>query len=383
MPSSTAAGTSTTAVRGTIDDNPWATVVDDATQEQDTAVQGNSIRNRNNLNNPPYLAAAMDEDGMMIQLLDIFIQICLCFDATLGVFWVVWGSLLHHRHYHEEDDDHVTLLVVICCLFVGTLLIIRSIAVVTGLFCPPEYACQRQGVVVAGYLSVGLAVICSIIALTGLIAPHTVRHYLTTHPLDLTAHQITWLFVTHYQGSVVLTPALLALLEAVKYPLYKIFHHTLLIWDDQDERLETQALVRREAARGGRPWWWQHHPNVSNVSRHNGRHGGGNNNNTSLTEALLEGEANNDTPTQRRRRRFILWPFGNGNSNYDPNLRNRHGSSDSIDFASVQSEWASRTAEDPVWWSREDADVEHMRTPPRTSAAEVDTSWAYETTTDV
>ena len=101
-----------------------------------------------------------------------------------------------------------------------------------------------------------------------------------------------------------------------------------------------------------RPWWWKS-PSQQNE----------------LEESLLSPgipqwvSESNDAgfsplrPAQRR----SWWPFRRSNRTFD-NPRD----DGSVDFQSVQEEWASRTEEDPYWWSREEQNVE---SPPRGDAS--------------
>ena len=335
-----------TAVRGTINDNPWASVN-----------PGEDPHDHNNNNrNPPRLLVL--QEGLVLQVLDLVIQIFLCLDAALGLLTLIFGTLLRHRHAGESG------MAVAWLGTAGILLLARSAAVGLGLFLPPDLSCRRVGLHVAAGLSAALAVFWTVTAVTALAAPQTVQTYLHQHPLDLTQAQLA--YILHHYTALVIIIIIGAVVEGIKFPVYRVYRRSLLFLEDEEERAEEQHLIRREAATG-RPWWW------NSPSMHNRRRPAGS---AALTEALLEdGENEAHETTRRRRRRFLLWPFGR-HDHHDPR------DDASVDFASVQSEWASRAEEDPVWWSREDADVENIRTPPRgntnNNQEDVDTSWAHD-----
>eukprot|EP00977_Amphora_coffeiformis_P015868 scaffold4761_cov205-Amphora_coffeaeformis.AAC.8 len=337
------------AVRGTIHDNPWAGV---EPLRGDEESQGHNDNSSNNERRRMIL-----KEGFLLQALDLVMQISMCLDGCLGIFFVVFGLVLHHKHRES-------IYAIVWVLVLGNFLLIRAKGVAMGLFLPTDslWSCYRGGLTVAGYLSLGLAVFHGGCAILGLAFRPNVRHYLQTAKLDLTATQTKYL-VKHYTAIIVIL-AFLALLEAAKFQIYIIYRRSILVLEEEDERLEEQDLIRRQAA-SGRPWWWS----SSAISRHGRRyirhHADG-----GLTESLLGDESEQRSP--RRRRGFLfLWP-----------LRRRTGvdvsrDDGSVDFASVQEEWASRAEEDPVWWSREDDDGDEPRSPSRSTA--VDTSWANDT----
>lgn len=337
------------AVRGTIHDNPWAGVEPPPSGDHDHPDEDGDETRRRRRGTMMIL-----KEGLMLQTLDVTIQILLCLDGCLGIFFLVFGLVLHHKHPGS-------VYAVVWTLVLGNFLIFRAKGVAMGLFLPTDslFSCCRGGLTVAAHLSVGLAVFFGGCAILGLAFRPNVRHYLQTTELDLTQSQSEYL-VNHYTAIIVIL-AVSAVLEGAKFLMYKVYRRSILVLEEEEERREEQTLIRREAATG-RPWWWSH----STVSRHGRRRN--NNGDTDLTESLLDEREEQRHPP--RRRFFFLWP--RRRANVDP-LRD----DGSVDFASVQEEWASRAEEDPVWWSREDEVGVEAHSPSRSK--EVDTSWANDT----
>ena len=352
------------AVRGTIHDNPWAGV-------EPLHSNGNNGESTSPNNQQNQQQRRVLHEGFWLQMLDIVIQLLLCLDACAGMFWFIFGAILHHKH--EESS-----LAAYVMIFLGVLLLLRAALVSGGLWISTDSvcSCERAGLAAAGYVSLGLAVSLAVASLGGLIFAKHVQMFAQSHSLDLTHNQVQWLleryvWVLGFMG-------LGATVEGLKWPMYGLYHRSLLLWEEEQERLENQNLIRREAATG-RPWWWS-----STYSRHGRqRQRAGN---AHLTQALLADENNeNNTHSgaggtdgarasssgRRRRRGFFSW-FGR--STAETTLRD----DGSVDFASVQEEWASRAEEDPVWWSREDDDdADNLNNISRVTT-DVDTSWAHD-----
>ena len=345
------------AVRGTIHDNPWAGVeplLGDDDDGRDNG-DGNEVQRK----------GIVLKEGLLLQALDLVMQILMCLDGCSGIFFLVFGLVLHHKH---RESIHA----IIWTLVLGNFLLLRAKAVAMGLFIPTDslWSCHRGGLTVAGYLSLGLSVFHTGSAILGLVFRPNVRHYLQTAKLDLTATQTQYL--VKHDTAIIIIIAILALLEGAKSQIYIIYRRSILVLEEEDERREEQDLIRRQAA-SGRPWWWS---SGSTFSRHGRRRYNNNNNDPhhvdgGLTESLL-GDHNEPQSPRRRRGLFSLWP-----------LRRRPGvdisrDDGSVDFASVQEEWASRAEEDPVWWSPENDDHgDAPRSPNRGTA--VDISWADDT----
>ena len=348
----------TAAVRGTIHDNPWAGV---APEEEEESGGTTALARRNN-NNQQQLWIL--EEGMGLQALDLLIQVLLCFDACTGVFDFIFGFILYRKHSSESFRAVVWMLIP------AGLFLLRTIAVTWGLVLPTDSlaSCRRGGLTVAAYLSAVLAAWNAGNVVCGILFSQQIKEYLASHPLDLSSNQVQQILVRHYSWWMILL-TVAALVEGMKYFMYRVYRRSILAWEDEQERLEEQDLIRREAATG-RPWWW-----TSSYSRHGHRrrhrhHGQDGHDDAGLSESLLD----HSSPSRRRGRRGFLGRL------FARSPRNRDAMRDdgSVDFASVQEEWASRAEEDPVWWSREDSDEDAFDNHLRTSAGngEVDTSWA-------
>lgn len=374
------------AVRGTIHDSPWSGISPDPLlgQEGDPRRKrrpggGNGDENGNDNDDMDELEAlrrqgTILEEGCILQTLDLVIQMLLTLDACVGVFGVVFGLVLHQKHPES-------LYAILWLLVLGFLALKRALAVTMGLFIPTEslWSCRRVGLTVAGYVSLLLAILEGLSAILGLVFAKNVQHYMQNEKLDLTTHQVDFL-VQHY-SIIIIVLTVLAILEGVKWQVYLMYRRSILYLEEEEERMTEAQLIRREAARG-RPWWW-----TSTVSRHGQQRHRHNRNvsvDSALTDTLLDdaerAEHGGGGRSRKRQRFFLLWPFGKTHGGGGGDARD----DGSVDFASVQEEWASRAEEDPVWWSREDNEDDvvgrsisnnnYTGTP-----REVDTSWAHDT----
>ena len=359
-----ASTTTTTTTRGTIHDNPWAGI---EPSRNDHDNDGNNNNNNNNNQATRTAGRLVLHEGFWLQMLDMVIQMLLCLDACAGMFWLIFGTILHYKHEHDSSIA-VAIMGGLGCLYM-----VRAALVTAGLWISTDsvFSCERGGLVVAGYLSAGMAVILGAGTLWGLFGAKQVQAYMQTHSLDLKDYQIQWL-LDHYAWIMIIL-AIGGAVEGAKWLMYGIYHRSLLLWEDEQERLENQNLIRREAATG-RPWWWSSNSN----SRHRHR-----TRNAQLTQALLADDVEHrhdggdgSTTQQHRRprqRRGLFSLFRRRRDPADTSARD----DGSVDFASVQEEWASRAEEDPVWWSRDDdgGGDDDMNNISRVTT-DVDTSWA-------
>jgi hypothetical protein len=341
------------AVGGTIDDNPWAGVPRDPLAEVEDRRKRNLSPHEAEASHRP--AGLILEEGCCLQALDLGAQLSLCLDACFGVFFVVYGIVLHGNH-------PAPIKAIIWALILGNILLIRSKSVAFGLFLQKDsmWSCQRGGLLVAGYLSIVLFLFYGLSALLGLIFSSNVKSYLQTQNMDLSPSSMEYLLQNWYTLSLI-SLAVLSVLEALKWRMYIIYHRSIIFLEEEDERDAERDNIRREASTG-RPWWWSRTPQRRRPNTVTFDH--------SLSDPLLDrGDVSTFEETQvrpGRRRGFFLWPFGK--------RRDAHTRDDgSVDFASAQEEWASRAEEDPFWWSREEESQNN-----RNISQITDTSWVQD-----
>jgi hypothetical protein len=107
-------------------------------------------------------------------------------------------------------------------------------------------------------------------------------------------------------------------------------------------------------SRRHRPWWWNRHSFSRNHHEEDGMYHsllGANGQpgwSTSGNQSYLMDDGVGDQPQSRRG--FLGGWFGNPSAGSGSNPRD----DGSVDYASLNEEWASRSEEDPYWWTREE-----------------------------
>lgn len=115
--------------------------------------------------------------------------------------------------------------------------------------------------------------------------------------------------------------------EVSRYSWIGRFEHS------HDHDLSQRTPPRQRRRRRERPWWWSHSRDPD------------------MQEGLLENRDDNDEhDSSGRRPWYAFWKRRSHNQDQRDSLRD----DGSVDFASVQEEWASRSQADPFWWSRDD-----------------------------
>lgn len=128
----------------------------------------------------------------------------------------------------------------------------------------------------------------------------------------------------------------LSIVEVFQYFVMRHFHQGLL--DDMEISFLSNA-TSRAMGQFSAPWWW-------NRARRRDP-------DATLDEPLLHGQPS-WTNTQRdqyqesHERSSSWWPFSSRRRNH------RFDDADSVDYASLNEDWASRSQADPHWWCRED-----------------------------
>lgn len=110
--------------------------------------------------------------------------------------------------------------------------------------------------------------------------------------------------------------------------------------------MEANELIslRRQHNRSNSPWWLQRSPRRSNVDEPllNGQPAW-TSNNYSRDYSINEGISRSSSS---------WWPFGRSSNNNNNTTQGRDDGS--VEYASLNEDWASRSEADPFWWTNED-----------------------------
>mmetsp|Transcript_31929 Transcript_31929/g.47126 ORF Transcript_31929/g.47126 Transcript_31929/m.47126 type:complete len:315 (+) Transcript_31929:68-1012(+) len=200
---------------------------------------------------------------------------------------------------------------------------------------------NRFGMVSSAYQSLAMSFLLLIAGIISLFERHKISPYLSRHTQDMHLPDFFVHFVDKHIYFVCILFLILCGIEAIRWTALLNYREYLLEDDELSVQLSLQATSRNR-----KPWWWKPHHTSNNQTGE-------------LREPLLEPNwtvSNNhsyqmDEGLDHGNNSSTIWSsiFGRRGRN------NRNPRDDgSVDFASVQEEWASRSEQDPLWWSREE-----------------------------
>jgi len=236
---------------------------------------------------------------------------------------VLYGSII--------ASSSVSNIAVIFILGVGILLLLRALSGMLAL--STQNMCHRCGLPVSAGTSPILASTWFVVGCVNFVFPGHVQSYLQEH-------RLLWSFVQNWVGDHTQTLSLIFLgaflLECARWQLVQSLHRKLASLEaTEDARARQRSDLRNRVS--ARPWWFVR--------------GSVRTNEDPLTESLLP--VNSGVQSAPRSWTFL------GRPRRIQGERQNFRDDASVDFASVQDEWASRTEEDPYWWSR-DEEEEHL-----------------------
>jgi hypothetical protein len=322
-------------------DNPWADAAANLTSETaKRSLELNETTTQQANNNEEL--EDVDPDSCGFVSLYQGMQIWHLLDILMGFLLLIYACVVVNNH--SAATIAVTFVV-----GSGSLLMLRGICGALALW--TENTCHRCGLSFSAGASPIMACTWFVLMFLSLVMPGHLRQYLEQHHL-------LWQFLQKWEDSHkgVTTLLLLVafLLESARWQLVLSLQRKLHSLETMEDRQDRDRADRRTRF-ADRPWWFgstNNEQQYSTIDR-----------NDPLMDSLLPvtanrgGETTNhqSTETGKKSWSFLGRPKRNNNSRRE-NTRssNRNVREDaSVDFASVQDDWASRTEEDPFWWSRE------------------------------
>jgi len=284
-----------------------------------------------------------------------------------------------HGHDSRTDRDG-TVIPCLILLFPAAILCIRWPLALFSIYYTDS--CNRCGVHYSALTSAVLSIYYLVLALVVVLIDHAkvlnfIDHTIWALERGKDREQsdtAATIWISHQHYYVVWSALLfLAVWECTRYHVFR-FHHQRLLRSDTTILLNDSR--EGEGQRGRKPWWWQashkghgHHYDFSNddlrqelLERHT-------NDATGLPDWVTEGRRDyhqdsglspNRGQIESQRPRWLpswLSPSPRRTGRRGENISavmDIRDETNSVDFASVQEEWASRTEEDPFWWSREE-----------------------------
>ena len=274
-------------------------------------------------------------------------------DALVGLLFIVYGILLVH---HKS-----VLLAMSFSVAVGTLLLFRAAVGTASIHSDLLLRCGLQ---VSATVCPVLALLWGTLSVTLMFNHSVVLEYLQEHEtaLHLSGKFLSWLQA--HRHALWVTLLVSSVLEVIRWRMVKRLQKLLL-------QVDTQLFLQDDPPPSSkRPWWWQTRRRRQQQQ------------DTDLEDPLLT------TPHWTSDSLDRNYSMHHGTTTSPQSFFSRWFSSaqkedaDEPSFASVQEEWASRSEEDPFWWTKEDDQVPASATKTReektTNKQPNDTSWAHE-----
>lgn len=304
-------------------DNPWENAVDNPSwsqanfsMDQKEDVEESAERNPG-------------QDDLAGRIIRCVVNSWHFVDVSVGFAILVYGIVLHKER--KESKALIGTLLVL-----GTVLMLRALL---GTYSTYKDICQRVGVLVSAYSSSVMSFVLFTASMISLEKRQDIAAYFRAHQEDLHLRAPWITFIENHVHFIWVTLLVGCVIEAIR-SISLVSYRTYLL--DQDE-LSLQ-LLPQSSRRNRKPWWWSRRPADNHPEE--------------LVDPLLDprwATANNrsyemdhglDSGTIPS-----MWSrvFGARNKS---NVRDDA----SVDFASVQEDWASRTEEDPLWWTRDEGE---------------------------
>jgi hypothetical protein len=311
-------------------------------------------------------------------------------DLLFGLVWGFYGlALLWRASSSHPDDSQMSppVMLISLVLIVAALLLSRFLAASLSLRGATDHmaVCGRCGLLVSAYIAPILSIVYvttfSVVAAAGRGA---VVKYLHQYHLTRLLTKICLSTPAQFHGLLIVL-LVLAVTECIQWQVYQEYRRYLLRKDAFELLHPPPPTTARHPDRRRRPWWWESSGEDASLTRHLLVDDTG--------EANLDGQATDpasgqphwtlSSPFRQGRRRHSNTDSSSNNSSRWWGFQWRHPDSidgghdvrddGSVDFAEVQEEWASRTEEDPFWWSRPEDHGGHGK---HGNHRDADISWA-------
>ena len=291
-----------------------------------------------------------EEISCFLSTLQSLVRVWHVLDGLVGLILTLYGCILIPTHL---------IFPIFLTLGMGILLLVRSFAGLSGL---NSDALDRFGLRLSSvYLSPFLAFEYLILSFLCMGNHAILVDYIQNHAsqLHFSTQVVSFVETHHHALWVVLLVS--AIMELIRWWTVPILQAWLLQLDTSLGSPDIELLYTPNR----KPWWWQQQ-RQQRLSRREDENG--------LHDALLE-----QPHWAQQHNHSRNYSIHDGISQHDTSFWSRwFGSSprdnddESVDFASVQEEWASKSQEDPFWWSRE----EDTQRQGNQKDGNKDTSWA-------
>lgn len=333
----------------TSSENPWENAASDPmwAESQQQQEQRQTINFSLEQNGPDDTFGTQDEEieeESASKLVRYLVNSWHVTDATVGLTMAIYGAVLSTSTSTStssaQQPQQLPKALVGSLVILGALSMLRASA---GLYSIYKDAFGRMGMLLSAYMSVVWSFLLFVLSMVSLGFRNKIPSYLKDHQKQLHLNDTIVGFFERHIHFVWITLLVLCVLEGLRW-ISLVNYRAFMLEEDE---LALQLLPQSPSRRQHKPWWWSK-SNRSDDEMADPLLGGGpswattNNRSYQMDEGL--GTNSNDS----------MWSalFGKRSSTNGGNARD----DTSVDFASVQEEWASRSEEDPFWWSREEGE---------------------------
>eukprot|EP00545_Synedropsis_sp_CCMP1620_P011931 CAMPEP_0119010470 /NCGR_PEP_ID=MMETSP1176-20130426/5032_1 /TAXON_ID=265551 /ORGANISM="Synedropsis recta cf, Strain CCMP1620" /LENGTH=354 /DNA_ID=CAMNT_0006963137 /DNA_START=111 /DNA_END=1175 /DNA_ORIENTATION=- len=342
-------------------ENPWENAASDPNwnqqqqQQQQAAQAANFSMEQTNSNDNAHHNVTFDDttspdndrEECASKLVRYLVNSWHLSDLVVGLAMIVYGTVLgtddENNNNNNKDEQQLPKFLSVIFFIFGCLAILRAVA---GTYSVHEDAMGRLGMLVSAYLSTAMSVVFFVGSMVAVGMRHSIAPYLSHHQsaLHLSSSLKIGSFLKHHVHFPWTMLLIGCVVEVIRW-ISMVHYREFLLEEDE---LSIQIVPSPLRSRNNRkPWWWKRNSNSnSNIME------------DELGDPLL-GPSWADTMNRSYQmdeglepQRSSVWSslFGTKRGDHGGNARD----DGSVDFASVQEDWASRSEEDPFWWSRDE-----------------------------
>jgi hypothetical protein len=268
-----------------------------------------------------------DQEELVSKLVRYLVNSWHFSDFSIGLAMVVYATIL-------GMDGNEPKAFVVTLFILGSLCVLRAVG---GTYSVYKDKMGRIGMLLSAYMSTGMSVVLFIVSMVAIGMRKKIAPFLEAHQSDL---HLPSGVVHFFEKNVHFTWAVLLVccaIDVVRWISLVNYREYLL----EEDELAIQIVPSPARSRNRRPWWWKRSCNAGGDDLGDPLLGpswaASNNRSYQMDEGLDQSPSMWSSLFGKKRR-------GDGNPRDDG----------SVDFVSVQEDWASRSEEDPFWWSRDE-----------------------------
>mmetsp|Transcript_11396 Transcript_11396/g.12749 ORF Transcript_11396/g.12749 Transcript_11396/m.12749 type:complete len:311 (-) Transcript_11396:113-1045(-) len=298
--------------------NPWENAVSDHDWSRSNLSEEQKVESSEEESSP--------DEEIACKIVRFLVNSWHFFDFLIGLVLLIYGVVL-------KIEGNILKIIFGALVSLGVVLIVRA-SVGTYSVYKDQYL--RFGMKISAYLSSLLSLSFFVTSMISLGEKSSIVRYLDQQKQHLHLPDSVTLFLKNNIHFIWISLLVLCGLEAIRWISLLNYREYLL----EDDALSVQ-LMPLTSVRNRKPWWWKRQNTIHNQVN-------------DLNDPLL-GPSWTVANSQSYQMDEGLDQANKGNSLWSKLFEKRNLRDDaSVDFASVQEDWASKSEEDPLWWTREE-----------------------------